>query len=239
MNALAALMPPFDVDQPNEHNSKREFLLELDAVEKAIKHASALLDVFIEQSDNADVEEMQNRLRNNIDQRARKAIKAATSVNVADLVRKNIVEAGLGLMSLLTILDLQSSLIERRKELKDQQLEFWSVSHRPPNYYARTIALRVARLYASKTGEQPTFGTSRDGGHPSTKFGKAVESIFQILGIEADIRGPVEWAISQLTDEDLEPPQAGRAGGLLNPKLREYTENINAIVESLEKGQAT
>jgi len=238
-NALNLLTPPIDIDQPNEHNSKREFTLELDAVEGAIKHATALIDVFIASSDNADVEEMQNRLRLNIDRSARKTSKTEPSENLFDLVRKNTADAGLWAMGVFTIWDLRKALEYRKKELKDQEVEFWSLKNRAPKYYARIIALRLARLYALEKGKMPTYGTSRDGGYPSTEFGRAVERVFQILDIDAGIRGPVEWAISQLTDEDLKPPQTGLLGGLLSSEVRDYGEKTNAVVKALLKGQAT
>jgi hypothetical protein len=69
----------------------------------------------------------------------------------------------------------------------------------------RAIALRLARLYAREKGERPTFGTARDGGHPSTNYGRALERIFEPLGIKDGVRRPAEWALAQLTDDDLRP----------------------------------
>lgn len=38
---------------------------------------------------------------------------------------------------------------------------------------------------------------------PNTEYARALEQIFEIIGINARVRKPAEWAISQLTEEDL------------------------------------
>lgn len=201
-NALAALVFPFDIDQPNEHNSKKEFLLEQKAVKKALKSSRVLIDLFHVRNAEEDVKTMVQRLRNNLDVRARKSVRP--EIETPDhLVTRNMLDVGFSRMAHIANIYLWLGLSQRERELDDQEKEFWSVSHRPPNYYARTIALRMARLYAHEKGERPTYGTARDGGHPSTRFGRAVEQVFQILDIEADVRTPIEWAIDQLTEDDL------------------------------------
>ena len=98
--------------------------------------------------------------------------------------------------------------------MKDQEELFWSTNHRPPNYYARTIALRLARYYARETQERPTVGTSGDGGHPSTAYTKALEEVFEELGIKATVRLPAKWAVNQITEDDLKPRMLGGVLGL-------------------------
>ncbi len=128
---------------------------------------------------------------------------------------------------------------ERLNELKDQEIEFWSVSYRAPKSYARTIALRLARLYALHKRQKPPFGTARDGNHPSTDFGRALEEIFDILNIEATVRNPAEWAIDQLTEDEINPPVNRLLGGLFgfnppsSPEGRQKTRD--KIVDLLAK----
>ncbi len=55
----------------------------------------------------------------------------------------------------------------------------------------------------------------RDSGEASTCFARGPKRIFEILEIDASIHGPAEWAIEQLSDEDLRPPQNALMGGLL------------------------
>ena len=76
------------------------------------------------------------------------------------------------------------------------------------------IALRFARLFANKTGKRPTFGISSEGAHPSTDFGRAIEQVFAILEIKADVRKAAEWALSHLTEQDWKPRQ-NALGGLM------------------------
>ena len=125
------------------------------------------------------------------------------------MIRKNKADTGLWHNSLWALSDLLFELDERHKELRDQEKQFWTVSHRAPNYYARAIALRLARLYAMEKGKRPTFGTARDGGHPSTDFGRALEEVFAVLEVRASVKGAAKWAIEQLTDDDLKRPQLG------------------------------
>lgn len=86
------------------------------------------------------------------------------------------------------------------------------MTNRSPNYYARTIALRLARLYAKEMGHRPTLGISREGNFPSTDFGRALEEVFTILNITASFRNAARWAIEQLTDEDMRPQRNALAG---------------------------
>ncbi|WP_143514661.1 hypothetical protein [Primorskyibacter flagellatus] len=103
-----------------------------------------------------------------------------------------------------TLLGGIQRLAERRRADLDARLEkTWSKRGRPPNAYARTIALRLAKLVAGRTGRKPTLGTASDGGHPSTDYGRALEETFEALEIKGEIRRPGEWALKQLTDEDI------------------------------------
>jgi|SRR6056297_112848 len=218
VNALARLSAPFDISRPNIHDSKTEFQLELATVGAM---ASALDKILIPVISGSNKEErpeknaMILRLAAAIDESARGRLGDINADSVSNLLRKNAIDRSLFWTAVGVIFDLRTELSNRRKELKDQQREFWSVRHRPPNYYARTIALRLARLYARETGKKPTFGLARDGGHPSTDFGRALERVFDVLKIEATVRHPAEWAISKLTDEDYRPPSTGLLGGLL------------------------
>ena len=121
------------------------------------------------------------------------------------MIRKNAADAGLTYCLIFLLMDLIKDLNQRRQELENQGAAFWNLSGRAPNYYARTIALRFARVIARETGMKPTFGTARDGGHPSTEFGRALEQVFETLEIKASVRNAAKWAIDQLTEEDLKP----------------------------------
>ena len=141
-----------------------------------------------------------------INRGARQRLSSVKPDSVGQLIRKNIVEAGLRMDAVGVLLDLQRELTIRRHELKDQEARYWSVKHRPANYHARTIALRLAKLYARETRQKPTIGTSRYGGHPSTDFARALEQVFEALEIKAQPRSPAKWAVDQLTALDTNGP---------------------------------
>ena len=207
--------PPFDIDKPNIHNSKAEFLAELDTVREARSHVGKAFDLLIFQKKDVEPTRklMLSRLAEALDEGARRRFAKMKPESIDELVRKNAAETGLHLHAMWTLLDLINELDDRLKELRDQKRDFWSSPNRPPNHYARTIALRLARLYARETQKKPTFGLARDGGHPSTDFGRGLEEVFALLGIKARVRRPAEWAIAQLTDDDTKP-QVNMLGGL-------------------------
>lgn len=108
-------------------------------------------------------------------------------------------------MTLIIVMDFESAINQRLQDLEAQRGEYWNLSHRAPNHFARIIALRFAKAIARNTGKKPTIGTSRDGKHPSTEFGRALDEVYKLLGIHADFRRAGEWAVKQLTDADLSP----------------------------------
>lgn len=196
---------PFDTTKPNEHDSKAEFKRELAAVEKSRDALKSALNVLAPRNPSEETSEMLARLRPILDQKLRKRGSVGRIDDVLELIRKNAAEVGGFTASFLILLDLWLVLSDRHAELLDQKGKFWNVSHRPPNYYARTIALRLAKLYARETGQRPTLGTSGVSGEPSTSYSRALKETFELLGIASDVRSPAEWAIENLTDEDLKP----------------------------------
>lgn len=201
--SLSRFESPFDVAKPNLHDNKPDFLAEQTTVLTAISQAEGLLDLLIaSHRDGAVSSEVGERLNTFVDLQARKASRNFSVVTAYELVRRNAAEVGLTSSLAMQLIDLKTTLEARKQELSDQESEFWSGKSRPPNHYARTIALRFARLVARKTNAKPTFGTSRDGSHPSTEFGRALEEIYEVLEIRSNVKNAAVWAISQLTDED-------------------------------------
>ena len=187
------------------HDSKAEFQAELQAVQKSIDNLSvafAQLSGPVDE-DSAERKAMLYRLRANIDQNGRSRMTAVRPESALDLIRKSRAEVGFHIDALWVLNDLILILEDREAELKSQEKEFWTIKNRPPNYYARTIAQRLARIYAKYKGKRPTFGTARDGGHPSTDFGRALEEIFTIIGVRANVRRAAEWAIGELSESDM------------------------------------
>lgn len=209
------LVPPFDISRPNIHDSKREFLLEKEAVEAIAKHLAGIIDQIFVPSDqeNADLDAMVDRLGAAIELGAQQKNSRRKIASPADVSLNNIHLTGFFYGSLRVIIDMRIVYEQRLKELQDQEKQFWNVTNRAPNHYARTIALRLARLYASEKGQRPTFGVSREGNFPSTDFGRALEEVYAVLEIKASFRNAARWAIDQLTEEDLFP-RRNALGGL-------------------------
>jgi len=234
---LGSFLPRLDVSRPNIHDDKKEFLKEKNTVEAVVNKLDATFRLLLGAKDDAAHSDMVVRLRAAIDAGGMKRLRGMSTESGRELALKNILETGLYYNSQLVILDTLSVYKERLKELKDQEIQFWSVSNRPPNYYARTIAVRLARLYAKEKGQKPTFGISREGNHPSTEFGRSLEQIFLILGIKASVRNAAVWAIDQLTEEDWSPGYNALAMGSLlgapNPNPSRLTRN--ALLNVLEK----
>lgn len=204
----------FELEKSNFHDSKSEFLEEKKLVENGLNNAEQLLDLLLsaigrEDEQNASAERIFTIVQN----RAKSRNKNFTVRHASDLVRKNASEIGLPLISAYLLHDLYTELKDRLQELEDQEKEYWSGNSRPPNHYARTIALRFARFILHESGQKPTIGTSSDGNYPSTDYGRALEKVFNILGIRANFKRAGTWAISQLTEADA-PQKRSILGGL-------------------------
>lgn len=207
-NLLNQFSAPFDVSRPNIHDSKKEFLRELEAAQAVVKSSLTIIGKLVhsEIETEADHNQMLERLGHVVDLAGYEHRRGRTIETARDLALKNLADTGFFRGSLLVVIEMMMIYRRRLLELKDQKKQYWSVPHRAPNYYARTIALRLARLYAQEKRQRPTFGIARDGNHPSTEFGRALEDVFAVLEIKAAVRGAAEWAIEQLTDDDVNPP---------------------------------
>lgn len=221
-NLLARYSAPFDISRPNIHDSKKEFTRELATVTAVKDHLAETLDLLLQTISPEDRDPLKTsmirRLSVAIETIGLQQGKNETLDTASDLALKNIKDTGFYFNSLFVIVELRNAFDKRLRDLKEQEAQFWTVNNRPPNYYARIIALRFARLFASRTGKRPTFGISSEGPHPSTEFGRALEQVFSILEISANVRKAAEWALSQVTEEDWGPRPnalAGPWGGLL------------------------
>lgn len=68
---------------------------------------------------------------------------------------------------------------------------------RPQNVRAHQIALYAAKSYWLLTGEKPTFWNGTD-----NSFSQLVKELFAIGGVVADIRKPIESAMSKFDQEE-------------------------------------
>jgi|SRR6056297_329822 len=198
--------PPIDITKPNQHDSKAEFTRETQSVASSIEHLSGLIRALADTDNDSEHSEMLKRLRPIIDQKMLAQVPHGRIESPFELVRKNIADVGGFTSSIFVLLDLWTVLNERQSELRDQEDQFWTVSHRPPDYYARAVALRLAKLYTRETGQRPTVGTSGETGDPSTGYTRALTEVFSLLGISTRARSPAEWAVEQITDLDMNPP---------------------------------
>ena len=247
VNLLAKYSAPFDIARPNIHDSKKEFTRELTTVSAARNHLKETLDLLVATTDEKEADplhqEMLRRLgvavETSVSQRNRKLF----SESASELALKNLRDTGFYYNSILVLIELLRSFEQRLRDLREQEVQFWSVANRAPNYYARTIALRFARLFAGRTGKRPTFGLSSEGAHPSTDFGRALEEVFVIIEIRANVRKAAEWALSQLVEEDWKPVRNALAVGMkglydfggLSPNQRNPKDEIVRLL--LEKGK--
>lgn len=198
-------IPPFDFTQPNQHETKAAFLREKRLVEDSLRKLEKLVEMFLEDEPESERNEAIRNLRRRLESKIRQSASNRRVESAFSLVRKNFADTGAWYCSLFVFSDLVAGLRERLKELQEQEERFWNINHRAPDYYAREIALRLARLYAREVGEFPTLGTSPVDGSPSTAFTRALQQVFQVLGIKSQPRSPAEWAVGQLTEEDLKP----------------------------------
>lgn len=234
---LGTGLPPIDTSKPNQHSNKAEFSVEFEAVNNSLNLITELIEVLTGASGDNAQEEMLIRLGRIIQEKLVRLAPREKVESPVELVRRNVADVGGFTASLFVLLDLMTVLRERHAELKDQEEQFWNVSHRPPDYFARAIALRLARLYSQETGERPTIGTSGETGDPSTGYTWALREIFDLLGIATKVRSPAEWAVEQLREADLRPSlyrsQTVESARTESPSRR---ETIRKIADAIKKG---
>jgi hypothetical protein len=210
-----------DVSKPNIHDSKEEFLQEKRAVDSWLSAAAGMIAALFERPGAGLEGDVLARLRAIVDERIRAKFSQTSYSTVAGFLRKSTAEDGFTRVLLFLIVDLTVELDQRKQELMNQEAAFWSTKKgRPPNPYPRVIALRLARIVARSTRMRPTIGVSADGGHPSTPFGRALQEVFEILGIKANVRHTATWAIAQLNDADVGSADA-TLGDILSGAFRD------------------
>lgn len=220
LTLLGMPSPLIDTSRANLHESKKEFLIEKAAVKTVVEGLKSVVELVIssEEKDTPERKAMMQRLQVAIEIKALQQVRHNSVDTAMDLAIKNIFETGFYFGSMRLIVAMYLFFNERLSELNEQEAQFWTVASRPPNYYARTIALRLARFYARETGKRPTFGMSREGNFPSTDFGRALEEVFRILEIKASVRNAATWALNQLSDDDLRPSRNALADYLGLPE---------------------
>lgn len=171
---------------------------------------------------------MHRRVAQGIDSWAREKCRADEPKGMATVVAKIAGDVGQSISLAFILTRYQSGLAKRQMELADQEREFWSGASRPPNHYARTIGLRLARLYAQEKQEFPTVGVSGEGGHPSTAFTRALQEVFELLEIKSNVRNAASWAVAQLSDQDIGRPTNAPRG--LMEYLAEQPPNALALL---------
>ena len=244
VNTLATNPSLFDLSRPNIHDNKTDFLRERDTVAQVIKHLDGVTELLLrsEEGRSPEHDQMMERLRAAVETNIDRLSNREFNLSASGLAIQNVLETGFFYNSIIIVIQMQKAYIQRLSELKEQELEFWSVNNRPPNYYARAIALRFAKFYAREAGHKPTFGTSRDGPHPSTDYGRLLEEIFAILKIDGDYKRAGQWAVAQVTDDDMTLPMTGLLGmlgglGNAHPDSNDGNDANSALVEALTKGR--
>lgn len=135
-----------------------------------------------------------------------------------NLIRQNVRDVGGYFSSLAVMTDLAAVLEERLWELESFRETYWNKGNRAPDYYARAIALWLARLLARETVKLPTTPITADTGDPSTQYSRALSEAFEILGFKKTQSGYATWSAQQMTENDLEP-HSGIFGGILRPGI--------------------
>ncbi|MFT5067671.1 MAG: hypothetical protein ACI9TA_003303, partial [Reinekea sp.] len=146
-NALSPRPRALDISKANEHDSKKEFTEELKAVEAGLKYTDSMIKLFVIRDEQGKHTLQNKRMTARIDKIVRQDVDRMLVENQFDLIHVNMGKVGYSVGLLMTLLRTSQAFDERLSQLQDQEEEFWSLGHRAPNYYARTISLRLARIY--------------------------------------------------------------------------------------------
>lgn len=163
---------PFDIEPPNQHSSKKEFLEEKALAQTCHDHLNAVIKALVPEEEKPEIEQARSSLRIALEKQAAVTGVRGSPRDITDLIVQNVKDAGILPNSFAVVSQLEQSLAERLSALAIEEEMFWNVGNRAPDYHARAIALRVARIYAAEKGEKPTVGTARDGGHASTAYAR-------------------------------------------------------------------
>ena len=182
------------------HDSKADLMKEYKLLEKAEKSLTQSLHALYPE-DNL---ELRSRFRNilNVEEIAR--TKSINTETATGLIESNIAQSGFYNHTLWGMLHLQQHIQNRITFLDTQIEDFWSASHRAPAPYPRLIALRLAKVYANYWQEKPKANTSSHGKDATGRYSQSIEEIFEILKIDQHFLQPAQWAVKQITQEDLD-----------------------------------
>lgn len=206
---------PFDIEPENFHRSKRDYLEELDFVRTWLGQLDKFEKFLSRDTTPALAGDELQDLVEYLNGWARSYSKYDNPGTGQELAVSSVMRVGLVPCFLLLNQRIREILESRLELLERQGKDYWSVDHRPPNYHARTIALRLARLFSREMQSFPTMGTSGETGAPSTKYARALKEVFRVLSVGADFRSPGEWAISQLSEGDFKPDSFGESLNIL------------------------
>ena len=233
--------PPFEIDNPSQHTSKKQLNLERKVLQNAIKGLDRVCSSLLPPDDDLRKQEVIESLRKRIDARFLTKARRLNVNTPLQLALKGVAEVQ-GTKALLTQAHAFMRLFEQRlEELDEQEAIFGNAKNRPGNPHTRAIALRLAKMFAQSTGKLPTLGTSGVDGKPSTHFTRALVRTFDVLGIEADHRSPAKWALSQLTKADTripEPAGLGLLGAMFEPSIRERFDKHSRKIERARRRHA-
>lgn len=221
--------PPFDISQPNLHDRKSDFLEEFELVKSVIEHCDSMLLLLTpkDTDESTGRKKMLLRIESFTDRGAKNNLLWRGAKSAQQLAFGNMVQVGFFNASLKALHGMRTVYQHRYDLLLEQEVTYWRVRNRAPNYYARTIALRFARLYARHREMKPTFGMSAEGSYPSTDYGLAIEAIFKILGIENGYRSAATWAVRQIVEEDWNSKLRNRIFGPLGAKPADLNSRIS------------
>ena len=94
---------------------------------------------------------------------------------------------------------LRRICVASEKVISESQSKPVNTRGRPKDKVAHTVAYEFSRLYFDITGELPTYADGASG--PSGKVSPKLAELFEKLAIEANIRRPLEAAITQISAE--------------------------------------
>lgn len=133
-----------------------------------------------------------------LDRQVRHEIRRMPLKTAYDLVLDN--AARVGAISIISKFSglLFLGLIEYNNRITEAK-EIWPKGKSKPKPVK--VARAIAEVYVIHMEERPSYGTNANA--PSTAYSKAVERIFQILGIEANSSEAAKYAVNECTPEKI------------------------------------
>lgn len=209
-----------DLEPPTEYLTKKELFEETKLVSEAMRLLDELFGSLFSNEANLGQDNAYRKLGKRMNALARTKLATRDRNSVLHWLLHNVADYSTFHFGRSFFQLLLSCLHERETELKAMERLWPEGRGKPKNLYAYAIAYRLARIYFRGFGVVPTYGAKSGTKSASTKFTRALEIIFENLGIASNVIAPTKEAIRRIEEEErTSKPRPSLLTAYIDPKF--------------------